>query len=203
MDILSLLDLELSARYTWMPNIDSLDFVNYPVESGPYQNQDPRQIRQPNVGLYALTLAHKNQVYLEYENCLCNILDMLESLDATDGKESMEDHILQELIRINRLKGLEWSGQRSKRGVSGAMVNTGVFTPLLGVAVTDNAPESYFVTRHPHNPTLHAIYVTTLVMYVLYHLPHRGTAVLLAGMRSILKSQASLCSLASEVPIDP
>src|SRR6266702_5238317 len=130
MDILSLLDLELSAHYTWMPNIDSLDFVNYPVESGPYQNPGPHQIRQPNVGLYALMLAHKNQVYLEYENRLCNILDMLESLDATDGKESMEDRVLQELIRINRLKGLEWSGQRSKRGVSGAMVNTGVFYAL-------------------------------------------------------------------------
>ena len=71
------------------------------------------------------------------------------------------------------------------------------------IAVSDNASESYFVTRHPHNPTLRAIYVTTLVMYVLYHLPHRGAAVLLAGMRSILKSQTSLCFLASEVPMDP
>ncbi len=91
----------------------------------------------------------------------------------------------------------------SKQGVNGAMVNTGVFMPLLGVAVSDNASESYFVTRHPQNPMLHAIYVMTLIMYVLYHLPHCGTAVLLAGMRSILKSQVSLCSLASEVPIDP
>ncbi|KAF8260761.1 hypothetical protein EI94DRAFT_1706068 [Lactarius quietus] len=54
----------------------------------------------------------------------------------------------QDLIRINRLKGLEWSGQRSKRGVKGAIVNA----------------ESYFVTRHPGNPTLHAICMTTLVM---------------------------------------
>ncbi len=75
--------------------------------------------------------------------------------------------------------------------------------PLHGVAVSDNDSEGYFVTRHPRNPTLHAIYVTTLVMYILYRLPRRGAAVLLAGMRSILKSQASLCSLASEVPMDP
>jgi len=130
MDIFSLLDVELSARYTWMPNIDSLEFVNDPIESGPYQNQDPQQIRHPDVGLYALTLAHKNQVYLEYENRLSNILDMLESLDATDRKESTEDWVLQELIRINRLKGLEWSGQCSKWGVSGTMVNTGAFYAL-------------------------------------------------------------------------
>ena len=129
MDILSLLDVKLSARYTWMPNVDSLEFVNCPIESGPYQNQDPRQIRQPNVGLYALSLAHKNQVYLEYENHLCNILDMLESLEATGGKEIMEDRVVQELIRINRLKGLEWSSQCYKGGVSGAVVNTGVFMP--------------------------------------------------------------------------
>ncbi|KAH9066926.1 hypothetical protein EDB83DRAFT_2596557 [Lactarius deliciosus] len=136
MDIFSVLDVELSARYTWMPNIDSLDFVNDPVETGPYHNQDPQQIRRPNVGLYALTLAHKNQIYLEYENRLCGILDMLESLDATDGKESMEDRVLQELIRINRLKGLEWSGRRSKRGVNGA---TGQHRKLL---CNETSPES-------------------------------------------------------------
>jgi hypothetical protein len=203
MDILSLLDAELSARSMWMPNIDSLEFINDPIESGPYQNHNPRQIRCPNVGLYALMLGHNNQVYLEYEHCLCNILDILESMDATNRKENMEDRVLQELIRINRLKGLKWSGQRSKRGVKGAIVNTGTFMPLLSVTVSDNASESYFVLRHPQNPMLHAIYVTTLVMYVLYRLPCRGAAVLLAGMRSILKSQASLHSLASEVPIDP
>ncbi len=130
MDIFSLLDVELSTYYTWMPNIDSLEFVNDPIESGPYQNQDPQQIRHRNVDLYTLTLAHKNQVYLEYENHLSNILDMLESLDTTNWKESMEDQVLQELIRINRLKGLKWSGQHSKRGVSGAMVNTGAFYAL-------------------------------------------------------------------------
>ncbi len=75
--------------------------------------------------------------------------------------------------------------------------------PFHGVAVSDNDLEGYFVMRHPCNPMLHAIYVTTLVMYILYHLPHHSAAVLLAGMRSILKSQASLCSLASEVPMDP
>ena len=40
-------------------------------------------------------------------------------------------------------------------------------------------------------------------MYVLYHVPRRGAAVLLAGMRSILKSEISLGSLASEIPTDP
>jgi Transposase family tnp2 len=205
MDIFSLLDAELSARSTWLPNIDSLDFVNDPVDSGPYnyQNQYPNQIRRPNVGPYALTLAPKNHVYLEHETRLCDILDTLESMEATDEKEIMEDRVLQELIRINRLKEVEWSGQRSKRGVRGAIVNAGMPILLLGVVVTDNAPENYFVTRHPKNPTLLAIYLTTLVMYVLYRLPRRGAAVLLAGMRSILNSEVSLRSLASEVPMDP
>ena len=39
-------------------------------------------------------------------------------------------------------------------------------------------------------------------MYVLYRLPRRGAAVLLAGMRSILNSQESLRSLAGELPKD-
>ena len=57
--------------------------------------------------------------------------------------------------------------------------------------------------KHPKNASLPAIYVTTLVMYILYRLPHRGAVVLLAGMRSILKSQSSLALLASEIPKDP
>ena len=190
-------------RSTWMPNVDSLEFVNNPIECGPYQNQDPKQIRLPNVGPYTLTLAHKNQVYLEYENCLCDVLDMLELTETTNEKESMEDRVLQELIRVNRLKGLEWSGQCSKRGVRGAIVNTGMLMSLLGVSFPDNVSESYFVTRHPQNPTLHAIYMTSLVMYVLYCLPSHSAAVLLAGMRSILKSQVSLCPLVSDMPLDP
>ena len=40
-------------------------------------------------------------------------------------------------------------------------------------------------------------------MYILYRLPRRGAAVLLAGMQSILMSQAYLLSLAKEVPKDP
>ncbi len=74
---------------------------------------------------------------------------------------------------------------------------------LLVVTVADDRPESYFVARHPKNPTLLAVYVTTLAMCVLYRLPRRGAAVLLAGMRSILNSQASLRSLARELPTDP
>ncbi|KAI9444322.1 hypothetical protein H4582DRAFT_2053990 [Lactarius indigo] len=146
----SLLEAELSARSEWIPNIGSLQYVNDPVHGGPYQSQDLWQIRRPNVGLYALTSARTNQIYLEHESRLCDILNMLEAIDATNRKESLEDRVLQELIRINRLKGIEWSGQRSKRGVRdhSAMVNT----------------ESYFVTRHPRNPTLLAIYMTTLVI---------------------------------------
>ncbi len=71
------------------------------------------------------------------------------------------------------------------------------------VAVTDHTLEKYFVTRHPQNKTLFAIYMTTLMIYVLYHIPHHGMAVLLARMRSILNSEASLRPLANEVPKDP
>lgn len=68
---------------------------------------------------------------------------------------------------------------------------------------TDNTSENHFVNNHPKNTTLLAIYVTTLVMYILYRLPRRGATVLLAGMRSILKSELSLAPLANEVPKDP
>jgi len=71
------------------------------------------------------------------------------------------------------------------------------------VAATNDALESHFVRKHPKNTTLFAVYITTLVMYILYRLPRRGAAVLLAGMRSVLKSQPSLFSLATEVPKDP
>jgi hypothetical protein len=127
LDFFSSLDAELSARSTWMPNIDSLDFVNDPAKSGPYQLQTPDQLRQPNAGLYALTATPKNHIFLEYESGLCDILNTLESMEVTEARECMEDRVVQELVRINRLKEVEWSGQRSKRGIKGAVVNTGMF----------------------------------------------------------------------------
>jgi hypothetical protein len=136
------IDSELSARSTWIPNIHSLAFANDPTDSGPYHIQDPKQIRRPNAGPYALTSAPMNQIYLEHEHRLCDILDMLESMDATDAKDNIEDRVLQELIRINRLKEVEWSGQRSKRGVKGAIVNTGIPLSLEGAAVPDNAQKT-------------------------------------------------------------
>jgi hypothetical protein len=126
MDLLSSLDAELTARSAWMPNIESLDFVNDPITSGPYQRQNPDQLTQPNTGLYALRLVSKNQVYLEYENRLCDTLHTLERMEHSNAKEDMEDRILQELARINTLKEAEWSGQWSVRCVKGAVVNTGV-----------------------------------------------------------------------------
>ena len=126
MDLLSSIDAELTARSTWMPNIESLDFVNDPITSGPYRRQNPDQLTQPNAGLYALRLVSKNQVYLEYENRLCDILYTLERMEHINAKEDMEDRILQELARINAMKEVEWSGQRSVRCVEGAVVNTGV-----------------------------------------------------------------------------
>jgi Transposase family tnp2 len=203
MDLLSSFDAELTTRSIWMPNVESLDFVNDPITSGPYQN--PGHLTQPNTGLYALRLVSKNQVYLEYENRLCDILYMLERMEPSDAKEDMEDRILQELARINTLKEVEWSGQRSMRCVKGAVVNTGASICLHShcIVVTDYTPEKYFVTRHPKNETLTAIYVTALAMYVIYRVPRRGAAVLLAGMKSILNSDASLRYLANEVPKDP
>src|SRR6201996_2964852 len=206
MDFLSITDAELLARSTWIPNIDSLEFIHNPIEvGGTYQVQHLDQLRRPNIGLYALKVTPKNRIYLEHENRLCDILDTLESMESSDTKEDMEDWVLQELVRINQLKEVEWSGQQSKRGAKGAIVNTGILESLflLDISETDGTPESYFLTKHPTNTTLLAIYVTTLVMYVLFRLPRRGAAVLLAGMRSILKSEASLRSLASEVPKDP
>lgn len=131
MDFFSVLDAELLIRLTWMPNIESLDFVNDPVKSGLYQEQEANQLKQPNTGLYALKLVPKNKIYLEYENRLCDILNTLDSMGPTDVKEDMGDWVFRELVRINRLKEVEWSGQRSKRGVKGAVVNTGTLILLF------------------------------------------------------------------------
>ena len=130
---LSSLDAELSARSTWMPNVDSLDFVNDPTKNGPYKRQTPDQLREPNVGLYALEPKPKNHIFLEHENRLCEVLNVLGSMEATEVVEGVEDRFLQELLRINRLKEAEWSGQRSKHGINGAVVNTGMLALLTAV----------------------------------------------------------------------
>ena len=154
MDFFSALDTELSIRLTWMPNIESLDFVNDPVKSGPYQEQQANELKDPNTGLYALRLVPKNKVYLEYENRLCDILDSLDSIDPSNAKEDMEDQVFRELVRINRLKEVEWSGQRSERGVKGAMVNTGTFIlhfpPLLGLTILQRSTSQGGTLRIKH-----------------------------------------------------
>lgn len=145
MDLLSSLDAELTAHSTWMPNVESLDFVNDPITSGPYRRQNPDQLTQPNTGLYALRLVSKNQVYLEYENHLCDILYTLERMEPSNAKEEMEDRILQELARINALKEVEWLGQRSVCCVKGvtSVVNTGLSVCLYSrhrTAVAKSTP---------------------------------------------------------------
>jgi hypothetical protein len=91
MDFFSALDTELSICLTWMPNIKSLDFVNDPVKSGPYQEQQANELKDLNTGLYALRLVPKNKVYLEYESHLCDILDLLDSIGLSKVKEDTED----------------------------------------------------------------------------------------------------------------
>lgn len=134
MDFFSVLDAELSARSAWMPNVDSLDFTNNPVKIGPYQRQHPERFKRPNTGPYALRLVPKNKIYLEYENRLCDILNTLESMGTSDAKEETEDRVLRELVRINCLKEVEWSGQRGQRGIKGGVVNTGMSILLLAAA---------------------------------------------------------------------
>src|SRR6266702_1153374 len=51
MGIFSVIDSELSAHSTWIPNINSLVFINVPSDSSPYDIQDPKQIRCPNASL--------------------------------------------------------------------------------------------------------------------------------------------------------
>jgi hypothetical protein len=103
-DFFSIADAELSARPTWIPKIDSLEFINNPVEVGTYQVKHPDQLGRPNIGLYALRLTPKNQFYLEHENRLCDILDTLESMESSDAKEDMEDR---GLARVGQDKSLE------------------------------------------------------------------------------------------------
>jgi hypothetical protein len=136
-DVLSFLDAELSARSSWLPNVDSLDFVNDPAKSGPYRCKTPDQLVQPNVGLHALKSTPKNNIFLEHENRLCDILHILELMDTTEAREDLEDRVIQELVRINQLKEIEWSGQRSKHGIKGAVVNAGMLVALYVAATAD------------------------------------------------------------------
>jgi hypothetical protein len=131
--LLSSLDAELSARIDWLPNISSLDFVNDPTKCGPYQCTTI-DLEQPNVSPHTLKSTQKNYNFLEYESRLCDILCILKSMDdaelVAEVRGDMEDRVIQELVRMDRLKEIEWSGQRSKHGIKGAVVNTGMSLSL-------------------------------------------------------------------------
>ena len=75
----------------------------------------------------SVTLAcmHSNQIskitfFWEHENTLYEILNVLESMEATEAVDGMKDWVLQELLRINQLKEVEWSVSRV-RAVSMAL----------------------------------------------------------------------------------
>ena len=123
---LAFLDVELSAYINLCPNIDFLNFVNDPVKCGPYQ-YITTDLKQPNIGLHALKPTWKSYCFLEYESWLCDILSILKSMDNSKARGNMEDQDIQELVRINQLKEIEWSGQQSKHNImEGAVVNTGM-----------------------------------------------------------------------------
>ena len=73
----------------------------------------------------------------------------------------------------------------------------------MAAAADVNNSESHFVHNHPKDATHLAVHVTALVMHILYRVTRRGAAVLLAGMKCVLKGRSSTASLASEVPKDP
>ncbi len=91
LEFLSSLDAELLAHSTWIPNIDTLDFVNDPTKNGPYERPAFDQLRWRNVGLYALQPTCNNHIFLEHENRLCDILTALESMGASEAAEGVED----------------------------------------------------------------------------------------------------------------
>ncbi len=94
LDVLSSLDAELSACSGWLPNVNSLDFINNPVKSRPYQCKTPDELVWPNVGLHALKSTPKNHIFLEHESWLCDILHILELMNATKVGEDMEDQVI-------------------------------------------------------------------------------------------------------------
>ena len=137
--VLSSLDAELSACSTWMPNVDRLDFVNDPTKNGPNQHQTSYQLRERNIGLYALKPNLKNHIFLgTWKHSLWN----LKCFGINGGYWGGRWHERLSSPRTAQDKSIEggWMvSQQGKSSIHGTVMNTGMlalFSCCLWVKLT-------------------------------------------------------------------
>ncbi len=107
-----------------------LVFQNDPNLNGPYERPLLEDIQRANTGKYSLkSNSQINENFLAAESGYCNMVGKLNQLEPDFEQNLVLETIRNELIYINRQKGLAWSQQRGEDrtfSTNGAVtVNTG------------------------------------------------------------------------------
>lgn len=105
----------------------SLTFVNNPLQIGPYRRPIYQDLLKANSGIYALSSqSQRNENFLSAENSYCNLVTRLRCFQPGIERDFAINSIENEIIRINRIKGLEWDRQRTTNTAGISVVNTGM-----------------------------------------------------------------------------
>lgn len=127
---------EVLKEFRWLSSwpVSSADkpliFDNDPILNGPYENPLLEEIQRANIGKYSLkSNSQRNENFLAAENGYCTMIGKLNRLEPDFDQSLVLDVIRNELIYINKQKGLAWSQQRGENRsfvANGAIiVNTG------------------------------------------------------------------------------
>ena len=104
-----------------------LNFTKNPLQIGPYERPAYQDFFNANSGIYALnSQSQGNESFLSAENSYCNLVTRLRSLQPGIERDFAINSIENEIIYINRLKGLEWDRQRMTNTAGISVVNTGM-----------------------------------------------------------------------------
>ena len=205
------LETELMYRCTWTPTDQPLAFISIPSPDCKYQYPAPNKIHLCNRGTYALEPGNRaNDVYLENESRLCEILLHLRRLPPTETRERLESKVREGLVRMRRHKEMEWNRHRKcsiARQHGYAVVDTST-CPWALISHTSfpsikAMKGPYFRTSLPTNPILSTSLLTILLLHLFFRTPRRATAVMIAGIHSILLASQVSKQIIDQLPKDP
>ena len=182
--------------------IGPLSFVQNPAEIGEYDSREgPSGL---NTGRHALKIGDpKNHAFIEQERLLGSLIndaDSVQSHGSQDIQMSQKELVAKiqaNVMRLNSFRQGEWERQRiqpepeqSQLPSSRFWVNTralvcSVPSTSSNLTVVFLAP--YFKHLHDWHPVILASHLIVLIMSTIFHLPRRGSDVLLATLRCIVR----------------
>lgn len=180
-----------------------LKFASDPKALGEFH---PSPSLEPNSGPQALTPQDKiNQPFLRHQSHLLELSQQVDAVDSYGDEEvrkhrkKLIDRIQQEHYALDIFKEKEWKRQESEPMEVNKATNvevTGKTAFCYRMPSSHNTQDSYYAQKHSRwHPIILACYIVLVITHVIFRLPRRASAVLLAGIHCIVRLAAQFNSV--------